>query len=80
MRIEYRGCAFCKGSARTTELVHYSTRRYAHGVCLFKARGAAALDALHLVEMYKLGVLELLNLGYDVIGAQKRRKAQEDTR
>ncbi len=75
--MSYRDCAFCHESEDERYLVHYSTRRYAHGPCLLKAKGREAVDALLLTQLYKLGVIDMLCHGYDVIGAVKTRKAQE---
>lgn len=75
--IEFRYCAFCKKSDSTENLVQYSVRRYAHGVCLFERRGAAAIDELPLHDLRSLPVFLMAKAGYDVFAIVRRREREE---
>lgn len=61
--IEYRLCRGCREHDLTTELVHYSTRCYAHPVCLYKRGNEAALMELHAWQLEKFPVLLMIKAG-----------------
>lgn len=60
---EWRQCSVCKADARTEELVHYSTRRYAHGACLYKRDGFKTLGTMRAWQLRKLPVLPMREAG-----------------
>lgn len=64
----FRDCRLCGGSAPSRELVKYGVRHYAHAGCLFRAKGAVALEALHAHQVRQLPVLELVRAGYAPAG------------
>lgn len=54
--MSWTACRFCKAHGVASDMVKYGTRHYAHAVCLYKARGIAAIDALPDVIIRRLPV------------------------
>lgn len=77
---EWRVCAFCKKDDRVSDLVHYSTRRYAHAVCLYRTKGEAAIAGLHAHQIRRLPVILLKQAGLqlnrldDIYAAAEKRE------
>lgn len=62
--MDYRICRFCEKHAQCDALVHYSTRSYAHPVCIFARKGEPGLAALHPWQIDKLPVIALVRAGF----------------
>ncbi len=67
MFYDMRQCAFCKKTTWVSRLVKYSTRRYAHSVCLYKRKGLNGLRALSDTNFFGgLEIVKLTLIGVDV--------------
>lgn len=75
-------CRFCRVSERDGDIngmITYSwPRHHAHAICLFKAKGEAAILALPLCELRRLPVLEMRDVGIDVIKITTQRERAEN--
>ncbi len=78
-RDTHRICRFC--GASDWGLVHYAVRSYAHGACLFRARGEPAIAALQSHKIGALPVLPMMDAGLsfarigELLDAAKAREA-----
>lgn len=63
-----RNCAFCKTLARHSEMLKYSTRRYAHPKCMLEKKGAKTFELLSDYEIgrFPMKVAEAAGLGKEL--------------
>jgi hypothetical protein len=73
-------CRFCKLGALDSDMVKYGVRHYAHPVCLYRAKGIEAIDALQTWQIRHLPVLLMMEAGVSLEKLEewnKRIKADE---